>query len=650
MADAKDQAGVNSVSDGDVHKSIPVGVETIAALLQSLTIGINGLVKRVGALEQSQGIDYGTKNSKKDPGNNEPTRGKNEPGTTTVSTTGTTSSKHDEDIKSKGASLLCLVEYREKVYIDRMGKFDWKVLSAEADQKTTLGRVSFRYDTDENGKLAFSVFKTAKIFQWLYDHCPPAAHGQVNVLRDALVFEDAFPLLHLRQDLNDYKEKLGNDKTENANHKPIQDEIEVLDQLYSQKGHFKDALDQYNTMCKTRKIDFRSLKGLSRKDQLVVFRELRDELAVARVTLITATDENDRYGRDVKLDLDCKTIDFDGKRFRYHLYRKTIDVFTGSRNITELDVYPLEYSHEKDDIIRKSIDSGGKWWDLHKKLTDAHGQSSATVMHYDGYCETFGENARDENGGKGSQLVTRVIVDTMRFPDRFLRFTEEDMPSPDKDPESLFASKGEDNPYVLCPERVLVHSLSDNEWYYVAMTWLVNPVWDSKAWETLVMPRTYASASEKDDIAKSISPIRELARAHKEVTKKDERMDNFKGKGKGLTFLLHGPPGVGKTMLAECLSEDQQRPLYRINLGRLIAEANWESKIDEIFRQAHSWDAILLVDEAEVILVERTQENMEQSAWVAVFLRKIEYFEGIIFLTTNLIHMIGKCYSQPTGN
>lgn len=374
-----------------------MGVETIAALLQSLTVGINGLVKRVDALEQSQGIACGTKNSKKDPG-------KNEPGTTTVPTTGTTSSKHGEDKKSKGASPLRLVEYREKVYIDHTGKFDWRVLSAEADQKTTLGRVSFRYDTDENGKLAFSVFKTAKIFQWLYDHCPPAAHGQVNVLHDALVFEDAFPLLHLRQDLNDYKDKLGNDKTENANHKPIQDEIEVLDQLYSQKGHFKDALDQYNTMCKTRKIDFRSLKGLFRKDQLVVFRELRDELAVARVTLITATDENDRYGRDVKLDLDCKAIDFDGKRFRYHLYRKTIEVFTGSRNITELDVYPLEYSHEKDDIIRKSIDCGEKWWDLHKKLTDDHGQSCATVMHYDGYCETFGENARDENGGKGSQV------------------------------------------------------------------------------------------------------------------------------------------------------------------------------------------------------------------------------------------------------
>lgn len=208
-----------------------------------------------------------------------------------------------------------------------------------------------------------------------------------------------------------------------------------------------------------------------------------------------------------------------------------------------------------------------------------------------------------------------MIVDTGRFPDRFLRFTEDHLKSPDDDP-APFESEGEDNPYILCPERVLIHSLSRDEWYYVAMTKLVETVWDSNAWDALVMPHT--STSGKDSITTSFKRIQHLAQAHKEAAKKEKRMtNNFKGKGKGLTFLLHGPPGVGKTMLAECLSENQKRPLYRVNLGRLVAETNWESRIDEIFRQAQLWDAILLVDEAEVILAERTQENMEQSAWVA---------------------------------
>ncbi|KAI1382942.1 uncharacterized protein F4822DRAFT_434871 [Hypoxylon trugodes] len=41
---------------------------------------------------------------------------------------------------------------------------------------------------------------------------------------------------------------------------------------------------------------------------------------------------------------------------------------------------------------------------------------------------------------------------------------------------------------------------------------------------------------------------------------------------------------------------------------------------------------------------ERTPENMKNLAWVAVFLRKIEYFEGILFLTTNQIHMIDPAF------
>lgn len=374
-----------------------MGVETIAALLQNLTISINGLSKRMDALEQSQGINHSTKKLENDNGNDQPTRESNE-----ANMTGTTVAKHDQAKHSKGENQLRLVEFREKVYLNDTEKLDWKILSAESDQKTTL-EVSFRYDTDENGKLAFVVFRSAKIFQWLLEACPPAAGGQVNLLADGLVFADAFPLLHLRLEIDTYKKDLEK-KTESAHRDLTLEELKVLQKLYEREGHFKDAKIQYERMLKTKKVDFHGLKGLFRRDQLVVFRELRDELAVARVTMITATDENDTYGREVKLDLDCKAIDFDGKKFRYHLFRKTIKVFAGSRNIAELEVYPLEYSPVKDDIIKKSIDSGERWWKLHKTLTDEHEQSRVAVMHYEGYCETFGANADDENSGKGSQV------------------------------------------------------------------------------------------------------------------------------------------------------------------------------------------------------------------------------------------------------
>lgn len=369
-----------------------MGLETIAALLQSLTTTVNGLTKRLDALEQSQGTNNSAKNPGQDPGTDQP------------DTKGETPANQDQEQNSKAAKKLRLVEFRERIYQDDSLKFEWKNIDADEDQKTSSDKPSFRYDTDENGKIAFLVYRSAKIFRWLLKACPPAADGQVNLLAEGLVFEDAFPLLHLGPELDEYEKTFDNDKTENAHHDRILEELRVLKKLYDREGHFKEAKRQYDRIHRTKQIDFSSLRGLFRRDQLVVFRELRDELAVARVTMITAIDENDRYGRDVGVFLDCKAIDFDGKKFRYHLYEKTIEVFTGSRNITELEVYPLEYSHEREEIIQKSIDSGKKWWKLHERLTDAAGESRAAVMHYSGYCETFGQDARDETAGKGSQV------------------------------------------------------------------------------------------------------------------------------------------------------------------------------------------------------------------------------------------------------
>lgn len=142
---------------------------------------------------------------------------------------------------------------------------------------------------------------------------------------------------------------------------------------------------------------------------------------------------------------------------------------------------------------------------------------------------------------------------------------------------------------------------------------LKKPTWVDDAWSRLVL-------SPSPDAEHSVERIRKLAKAHMDVTQSRKAAiepNNFRGKGKGLTFLLHGPPGVGKTMTAECLSEELQSPLYRINLGLLVSDIRWESKIEEIFRTAHFWNAILLIDEAEVVMSERTVTQMDRLAWVA---------------------------------
>ena len=53
---------------------------------------------------------------------------------------------------------------------------------------------------------------------------------------------------------------------------------------------------------------------------------------------------------------------------------------------------------------------------------------------------------------------------------------------------------------------------------------------------------------------------------------------------------------------------------------------------------AHAWNALLLLDEADVFLQRRAELTLERNRLVAVFLRKLEYYDGVLFLTTNLVH------------
>ncbi len=53
---------------------------------------------------------------------------------------------------------------------------------------------------------------------------------------------------------------------------------------------------------------------------------------------------------------------------------------------------------------------------------------------------------------------------------------------------------------------------------------------------------------------------------------------------------------------------------------------------------------MLLIDEADVFLEQRSLHDMERNAMVAVFLRHIEYYRGILFLTTNRIKTFDEAF------
>ncbi|KAI1774260.1 hypothetical protein F4818DRAFT_452329 [Hypoxylon cercidicola] len=114
--------------------------------------------------------------------------------------------------------------------------------------------------------------------------------------------------------------------------------------------------------------------------------------------------------------------------------------------------------------------------------------------------------------------------------------------------------------------------------------------------------------------------------------------DFIHGKGEGQIFLLHGPPGTGKTLTAESVAEFTKRPLLSITAADLGHEpVELEKNLLRFFKDANNWDAVVLLDEADVYLERRSANDLRRNSIVSIFLRALDYFQGILFLTTNRV-------------
>lgn len=120
--------------------------------------------------------------------------------------------------------------------------------------------------------------------------------------------------------------------------------------------------------------------------------------------------------------------------------------------------------------------------------------------------------------------------------------------------------------------------------------------------------------------------------------------DIISGKGGGCILLLHGVPGTGKTLTAEAIAELLRKPLYRVSVGNLGTNPeDLEKKLREVLDVAQVWDAVILLDEADIFL-EKRGEDVNRSAMTSVFLQLTEYYQGVMFLTTNRVQTFDSAF------
>ncbi|KAF2729801.1 P-loop containing nucleoside triphosphate hydrolase protein [Polyplosphaeria fusca] len=190
----------------------------------------------------------------------------------------------------------------------------------------------------------------------------------------------------------------------------------------------------------------------------------------------------------------------------------------------------------------------------------------------------------------------------------------------------------EDEQYLICPPRVLGYHLEARTWLELRVDQIQvisQPVSDA-AFKKLQLNKTFKDL------------IKDLVESHTSGTNQKPLMEDIvEGKGRGLVILLHGPPGVGKTLTAESVATMAGKPLFAVSPSDIgLDPADVEHNLESLFELAARWRAVLLFDEADVFLESRSSytSDLTRNALVSVLLRVLEYYSGILILTTNRIN------------
>ncbi|KAK5050927.1 hypothetical protein LTR84_003486 [Exophiala bonariae] len=194
------------------------------------------------------------------------------------------------------------------------------------------------------------------------------------------------------------------------------------------------------------------------------------------------------------------------------------------------------------------------------------------------------------------------------------RMTEEEMIADDP-PDDQFK-------YVV-PLKLKGFNLRRKKWLDLNVDQLSDVQWNKAAFKNLVV-----ESKTKDLIQALVSKQLSI----------EKSTDLIEDKGNGLILLLHGGPGTGKTLTAESVAEIAEKPLYRVTCGDIGIKADEvEQYLESVLHLGKIWGCVVLLDEADVFLEQRTLEDLARNALVSVFLHVLEYYDGILVLTSNRV-------------
>ncbi|KAK0716388.1 hypothetical protein B0H67DRAFT_646018 [Lasiosphaeris hirsuta] len=354
--------------------------------------------------------------------------------------------------------------------------------------------------------------------------------------------------------------------------------------------------------------------------------------------------------------------DWNGSYCGLRRVEKTIMEYKEDTLVTKHDVYPLEYAPGREKIEQELLARGQKWAQLRgMHVKNVTGKKYVLVnvggcmreiakpvsgrVIIDGYGYFKGQN----------QVFPRLSRNILKLE----KATDEDDGNDDSDSDSDDSDDDEETvdidkvavtndsterneelneltpiECILTPPRVRGFDLRTKEWCLFDVDDVKETTWDETPYEKLVLP-----GGEKE---------KELILGFSKHRSSNKGFDDFvKQKGKGIIILLCGPPGVGKTLTAEAVAEKSKTPLYVLSAGDLGTNpARVDAALTEALECCQMWNAALMLDEADVFLESRSAVSLDRNELVSIFLRRLEYYQGLMFLTTNRLSAIDPAFKS----
>ncbi len=176
----------------------------------------------------------------------------------------------------------------------------------------------------------------------------------------------------------------------------------------------------------------------------------------------------------------------------------------------------------------------------------------------------------------------------------------------------------------------------------VGLNTLAAPIKPAYSWEDLVLPEA--------EIELLKSALTHVKYRHKVYT--EWGFSKKAAYGRGLSVLFSGPPGTGKTMAAQVITNQLHMQLFKVQLSQVISKyiGETEKNLRRVFTEAKNANCVLFFDETDALFGKRSEvkdsHDRHANIETAYLLQQMEEYDGVVLMATNLLQNIDEAFMR----